>query len=232
MLYPIEKKRVTDQVLEKVTEMILSGHFKAGDALPPDGEIASKLNVGRNSVREAMKVLQVLGVITRKQGSGTFLADADTGSINLKPLLIPLISQIKRPSDLNELRAIFENGTADIVIEKGTEENIDYIKSKNEKFIEILKSESPSINDAIQADENFHVSLAEVSENQALITLERMIFKLFKFTIEDGLRHQEYYDEMINHHDSVIDAIEKRDKNAIRKLTHDYFNKWTDEMKY
>ena len=235
ILYPIEKKRITDHVLESITEMILSGDFKSGDRLPSDGEIASRLNVGRNSVREAMKVLQVLGVITRRQGDGTFLSDEESGSINLKPLLIPLVSQIKKPEDLVELRTLFENGTIDIVIEKATEKEIDFLKSKNKKFEEALTRTPPSVEEVIKADEEFHLSMAEVSGNRALITLERIIFNMYKPTIkstsEDAFKNEKIKEGVMNHHRNILAAIEKRDKSAIRDITRRYLGKWKNHMK-
>lgn len=61
------------RVIEKVKKMILSGELKPGEKLPPEREFAEKLEVSRNSVREAIRIMDMMGIVSSQQGSGNYV---------------------------------------------------------------------------------------------------------------------------------------------------------------
>ena len=100
-LTPISRPNIADMVLEQLLDQLTSGRLKLGDKLPAEVELASQVGIGRNSVREAMKVLQVLGVIERRQGDGSYVAQEP--NVPFKSLLLSLFSRIGTSEGMVEL---------------------------------------------------------------------------------------------------------------------------------
>ena len=70
MLKPVEKQRVADEVVEQLRALILTGTYPQNSKLPAERELAKQLRVNRTSLREALKKLEHLGLVTIKQGDG------------------------------------------------------------------------------------------------------------------------------------------------------------------
>ena len=71
---PVKQAKLSDVIQSQLEEMILEGSLKAGQKLPPERELAAQFNVSRPSLREAIQKLEAKGLITRKQGGGTFVS--------------------------------------------------------------------------------------------------------------------------------------------------------------
>src|SRR5215510_13321280 len=72
-LSPVKKSRVIEEILEKMHALLESGQLAPGTKLPPERELCLMLSVSRPSLREALKVLDILGVIKTRQGAGTYV---------------------------------------------------------------------------------------------------------------------------------------------------------------
>ena len=72
MFKKVKVERVYQKVIEQIGEMIKTGYLKKGDKLPPERELVEQLGVSRTSIREAVRVLEILGVIESRQGEGNF----------------------------------------------------------------------------------------------------------------------------------------------------------------
>lgn len=79
-LKPIEKTRISDQVVVQLTNLILEGAFKPGEKLPPERELAAQLYINRTSLREALRRMETMGLIQVKPGYGVFVKNPDTSS--------------------------------------------------------------------------------------------------------------------------------------------------------
>jgi GntR family transcriptional repressor for pyruvate dehydrogenase complex len=78
-LKPLKREPISVTILNMITDNIISGTLKPGDKLPTEIELAESLGVGRNSVREAIKMVSSFGAIEVKMGSGTFIANSMPG---------------------------------------------------------------------------------------------------------------------------------------------------------
>ena len=70
----LERKRLTDQIIDRLVDMIEKGNFKPGDKLPPEPELMELFGVGRSSIREAINALSLFGLLTVRPGQGTHVA--------------------------------------------------------------------------------------------------------------------------------------------------------------
>ena len=87
---PLNRESVTSSIINRLTDLLISGELKPGDKLPTEMELAEQLGVGRNSVREAIKMLSYLGVIEIRRGIGTFVANSMPESV-VNPLILGLV---------------------------------------------------------------------------------------------------------------------------------------------
>src|SRR5947209_20100011 len=87
----VRKVRRYEQVAEQIRRLISDGTLKSGDLLPPERELAEKLGVGRSSVRDAMRTLEVMGIVEPRQGHGTVIRD-----LTADALVVPRASVLTR----------------------------------------------------------------------------------------------------------------------------------------
>ena len=108
---PIVRESVAEMVVRRILDMVKAGVLKAGDALPPERDLALSLNVSRPSVREAMRGLAVLGVVRTRQGGGAYISDLGPDSL-LGPLQFYLSLERMNIRELYDARSLIESDVA------------------------------------------------------------------------------------------------------------------------
>ena len=164
---PADSPRAWQVVLESIESDLLAGTLQPGDHLPPERALAASLGVGRSSVREAIRVLEVLGLIRTRTGSGPqagaiVVATPDGGMSALMRLQVaangfPI-------SDIVKTRLLLETSTVSALateIAAGSSSDL----SKAEQLLDAMDSAALSEDEFLQLDAQFHVSLAEASGN-------------------------------------------------------------------
>ncbi len=108
---PIVRESVAEMVVRRILDMVKGGVLKAGDALPPERDLALSLNVSRPSVREAMRGLAVLGVVRTRQGGGAYISDLGPESL-LGPIQFYLSLVGTHIRELYDARSLIESDVA------------------------------------------------------------------------------------------------------------------------
>ena len=85
MFKSIENKTISQSIVEQIQEMILCGKLKSNDKLPPERQMTEMFGVSRPALREALKALEAVGLISRRQGQGNFIS-SNIGNMLYKPL--------------------------------------------------------------------------------------------------------------------------------------------------
>jgi GntR family transcriptional repressor for pyruvate dehydrogenase complex len=111
---PLNREPVSSSIMNLITDYILSKDLKPGDKLPTESEFSQQLGVGRNSVREAIKMLSSLGVIEIKRGLGTFIAKSISPTI-VNPLILALAFEQGTSREIFELRLLIDTGAAELL---------------------------------------------------------------------------------------------------------------------
>jgi len=120
----IGRQSISFLIKDLITSYLLSGELKPGDKLPTEIDLAHKLGVGRNSVREALKMLSSIGVLEVRKGSGTFIAKRMKPSI-LNPLILSLVFEQGTSKEFIELRLLLEIGSAELALSKITARDLE-----------------------------------------------------------------------------------------------------------
>ena len=160
----IQKKSLADVVASRLCEQISLGQYKVNEQLPIEPELMKSFGVGRSTIREAIKILANSGLLRVHQGVGTFV---DQLTANKEPMDL----RLKRANvkDLDEVRQLLEMKIAEKAALNRTESDILAIRTHLENRKRAAKE--GLMNECIEADVQFHVSIAEASKNEILADL-------------------------------------------------------------
>lgn len=157
------KPSLTDDIVKELNNKIfISKEYQPNSKLPNERELADELNVSRNSIREAIKILEAKGIVEIKRGRGTFVSSTP-GMID--PFEFLKIQDKKRHLwNLFEVRLIFEPGVAKFAAERATDKEIEEIEYYCKLGVRLAKNEE----DYSESDKKFHLAIAKSAHNEVI----------------------------------------------------------------
>ncbi len=179
----MEEVREYQKAVEYLCGLIKAGELKIGSKLPTERKLAETLSIGRNSTREALRILENMGVIVCRQGSGNYLAGNMTKTISGIIEMMLLLKQVTK-EDILIFRRDMEKAVCHAVIEKGS------IEKWYDSIMEILSADlrSQSLEQQIEADRKFHYMLIQAAENPLWICISEAIITIYRNWIDHVLR--------------------------------------------
>lgn len=208
-LTPIKSKRLYEEIVEQIKQLIADGKLKPGDKLLAERDLAERFQVSRASVREAIRTLEMLGIIDIRPGEGTFVRGTETDDI-IRPLAMFLAVERNSLLDMFEMRRIFETATARLAAERATLEELDQIDSMLANMRERLNVQDSEKGE--EFDAAFHYAVAEATHNSLLIKLFKTVSEEFA-KANSVARRQLYHDNVqnaqriIDQHSEILAAI-------------------------
>ena len=196
-----EEKGLPQKISDDIIALILEENLKPGDKLPNETILSQRLDVGRSSLREAMKLLASRNIVTVRQGSGTYIA-ASPGMVEDPLGFIFIDNKQKLVQDLLEVRFLLEPSIAAMAATRADEKDIKKITTLCDEVETLLKNHT-------QKDIDFHTAIALSSKNVVvprLIPVINSSIPLFVETTGGILRR-----ETIESHREIADAIACRD---------------------
>ncbi len=166
----IRKSSAPEMVAEQILSQIKSGELAPGDRLPPQRELATLLGVGRSSVREAINALAVMGYLEVAQGRGTYIK-ADLPEVDVSLSQLDAALRAGGILDLMDVRELLECRSARLAAERADSAKITSL----EAAIQSMRQCGDEYESFLDADMDFHLALADASENQILCELTRLI---------------------------------------------------------
>lgn len=198
---------VTDEAIEKIKEMIVSGVLQPGDRLPKEDELAAVLGLSRSSLREAVRALVLVRILDVRQGDGTYVTSLDP------ELLLDAVSFVvdfhRDDSVLHFLsvRRVLEPAATAIVARDATDEHVAELRS-------ILAGvpTSPSSASFVDHDFAFHRAIVARCGNPVLVSLlESISGPTHRARVWRGLTEQDAYGRTNQEHAAIVDAIERHE---------------------
>jgi GntR family transcriptional repressor for pyruvate dehydrogenase complex len=220
---PIKAKRLYEEVVEQIKQLMAGGELKPGDKLLPERELAERLEVSRASVREAIRTMEMMGFVEIRAGDGTFVRDANADAI-IRPLAMFLAVEKCSLLEMFEVRRIFEAATARMAAERATEEEVDEIRGALERMTERL-----NVQDSERGEEHdiaFHFAVAEATHNALLIRLFRTLSGEFSRAVSVARRQlygsKDNPQKIVDQHRRIYLAIKDREPERAgqRMLEH------------
>ena len=209
---------VPELILDEITRLITEGILKPGDRLPSESELAERFGVGRSSLREAMRALQLLGVVDVIQGKGTFLRQT---------YVLPLatdwarLSKMGLISQVMEARQIIEVTIAQLAAERATGEDIAAM------WAAIRRAEEADGDSVIsgEASVNFHLALAEATHNEVLALMYRTVRDLYLETARQTQMTPESVENRLQDHRRILECVEQQNPEMASKLMAEHIEK-------
>lgn len=217
MFSNITNKKIYQQVINQIQDMILSGKLKKGDKLMSERELSEKMGVSRTSIREALRVLETMGIIESRQGEGNFICNNIESSL-IQPLSMMFILNNGSYEDILELRNMIELEAVKLAAIRGTEEEFEELKMISQNLIN-----NDENCDKEGIDKMIHYKIACMSKNFLIKSLYKISLNLLEdFIVNSRQKIVNYYNEeeiLNNQHKKICDAIIAREpENAYKYM--------------
>lgn len=211
-LRAVKRKLLYSTVQSELKSYIVKHRLRPGDALPSEAELARQFGIGRNSVREAVKSLEVLGVIESRIGSGLFVQDFSFDPI-LDNLPYGMLFDRKHLSDVLEVRLHLENGMVERVIASSTSDQARQLRGILQRWAKVAeRGHYPA-----EYDRAFHLAMHRNVDNPLLTKILDSFWSVFhdaraRASVPEPIDPLETH----RHHLLVLEALEARDIDGMR----------------
>jgi len=212
---PITKRRAFEQVADKIKELVFNGALKSGDRLPSEIELAQKYNVGRQTIREALRFLEISGFVTTQKGG--------SGGAHIEDSVLQAIANSFVDATKMKKVTIEEVLSVRFEIEKLVlTEAIKNIEASDiERIKEIIHLKENEIKEGVKsgyANIMFHKLLAKASKNQVLVIMVDLIMAVINdFVMKTGFGYQRMERE-IHEHKRILNAVVNKNEDEAIKL--------------
>lgn len=207
-------------IVEQISNLIEQGDLKPGDRLPSERTLSSELNIGRQSLREALSVLEAVGLLEVRHGIGTFVRQ---DAISNLPAIAKDDDNIVSPFELLDARRVIEKELVSLAAKKATEQDI----ADMEKALEKLRNNSIEGRHAFDLDREVHLAFARGAHNEILYRTmleitEHMTKHMWTVMKEKSLEVLGRGEKYNKEHEVIFLAIKSGDsrKAANAMLTH------------
>jgi GntR family transcriptional repressor for pyruvate dehydrogenase complex len=210
MFKPIKHKRVYEEILEQIKQMVTEGSLKPGDRLTSERELAEQLQVSRASIREAFSALDMMGILESKPGEGTFIREVSEDSL-IKPLSLMLMLYQDNTMDVVEIRDILEAGSASLAAVRATPQDLTIIRDHlNAMALDSREGVTGEVSDI-----HFHLAVADAAGNKVLARLMNTISDLMLETMR-YVRQRMFVtpgskEKLLAQHEAIYNAIAAND---------------------
>lgn len=219
-------------VINQIKQGLLEHKLKPGDRLPSESELVELMGVSRGSVRQAMKALETLGVLSIRPGDGTYV-NSTVSENNFNLLIFALL--IARPSmkDIIDFRYALERDIFELIFEN--EDGIDELLTKLEENIayhEKLLEENASVEELVKNDQRFHSLLSESTGNILFQTIYTFAMEYFsQYMLTTATRQNSLGSNYaVRDHQIIVTALRQRDFSAVKLAIKHSVNTWQQYM--
>ncbi|WP_406615151.1 FadR/GntR family transcriptional regulator, partial [Candidatus Caldatribacterium sp.] len=199
-LQPLERESLVQLVLKQVKEALISGELKPGDRLPSESDLANTLGVSRGSVREALRMLEALGVVERKRGKGIFIPEKPRHAI-LDPLVFSLLTQQGSSTDICELRFILEPVFTALAATKATTKDLEAL----ERMVDETEASLQQGILPLEKDIEFHRKVFSLTQNPYIEKIGNTILDLFRASMWTSMKTMPY--TAVHDHRKIVEVM-------------------------
>jgi len=227
-LKEIGGKSVVEQIVDNITNAIINGELKPGDKIPTEIELATSMGVGRNSVREAIKILVAYGALTIKRAEGTFVRQ-DFDSKMLYPVLFGIILQKDSAKQIVELRKIIDVGIFRLAIEKLDSKSLQRVEQAMEELEQKIAAENEDSNAIFEADTAFHMVLAGITENvllKGICVYVDQITRSSRLKAIEEIVNEKATERFLLMHREMLRVLKEKDRNKLDEVIENHYQYW------
>ncbi|HEX7623019.1 MAG TPA: FadR/GntR family transcriptional regulator [Anaeromyxobacteraceae bacterium] len=213
----VRKKRLFEDVTRQVQKLIVDGVLKPGDRLPPERQLAELFGVSRNSVRDAIRVLELTGMVIPRHGEGNVVADVSTEML-VAPIAMLLLRKRKLVAELLDVRKMLEPALAARAAVHASTDQIARLES-------IVRRQQDKVlhgQTAIEEDSEFHYTIALAAQNSVVLKLLDVLMDLLRESRARSLQVEGRRERSLAGHRRVLEAIKRRDAAAAERAVRQH----------
>ena len=203
---------VTDEAIQKIKGMIVSGALRPGDRLPRESELAAELGLSRNSLREAVRALSLIRILDVRQGDGTYVTSLDP---QLLLEALSFVVDFHRDDTVLEflaVRRILEPAATALAATRIAEERLDAVAKQLDDL-----GDEPSVEELVAADLDFHRAIVRSAGNSVLCSLlDGLSGPTTRARVWRGLTQEDAVGRTLREHRAILAALRDRDAEAAR----------------
>jgi GntR family transcriptional repressor for pyruvate dehydrogenase complex len=203
---------VTDEAILRIKEMIVSGDLQPGQRLPPEKELSERLGLSRNSLREAVKGLELIKVLDVRQGDGTYVTSLEPHLLLEAMSFVVDLHQDQSVVEIFEVRRVLEPHAAWRAARVITDEQVSVLR-------EMLDSvdESTSVEDLVAHDIEFHRLINQAGGNAYLASLlDGLSSSTVRARVWRGITEERSVARTLEEHRAIVEALAARDPEMTR----------------
>jgi GntR family transcriptional repressor for pyruvate dehydrogenase complex len=210
-LTPMTRTTLTADIFRELVSQVIGGAWKPSKKIPSERQLGEQLRVGRASLREALKALEIMGMIETRLGDGTYVCDRS------EFLSRPLLWEITNTSEsevheLVEARRFLETELTQLAAERATTDDLKAISTQLDK----MEQSVGKLEEFLQADVAFHLAIAEAAHNRIFLNALLLIRNLLRQWIGSTLQVEGVAQKALKQHRAIFLAIAKKNGPAAR----------------
>lgn len=213
MLKKIEKTKIYEIAVNQIKDQIENGTWAVGSRLPSERVLAEKLGVGRPSIREALRVLEVMGYIEIKPGQGNFVTKPNSDDRRAK-VLQSMLQEDANVVELLEVREILEPQIAYLAAQSASEKDIRVL----EGILDQMDKHNNLGESTFEDNIDFHLAVARSVDNKVLYQVQKLLLKSSRETVARYFQVPGRNTKSLVGHREILDAIRDGDSELARDL--------------
>ena len=208
----VRRTRVFEGVAQQIQRLIVDGALKPGERLPPERELASRLAVSRSSVRDAIRILELTGLVVPRQGEGTVVSDLSPESV-AAPIASMLVRKRALIAELLDVRKMIEPALAARAAERASPEDVERL----EEILDRQAAKAARGESTVEEDGEFHYQLALSAQNAVVRSILDVLMQLLRETRARSLQTPGRPRRSLEGHRRILAAIRRGDARAAER---------------
>ncbi len=213
----VRKTRVFEDVARQIQGLIVDGALKPGQLLPPERQLAEQFGVSRTSVRDAIRALELTGLVVARHGEGTVVADVSVETL-VAPIATLLLRKRKLVAELLDVRKMLEPPLAARAALHASADEI----ARLEEILRRQGEKSARGESTIEEDSEFHYRIAVAAGNSVVRQLLDLLMDLLRETRARSLQVGGRLERSLAGHRRVLEAIKRRDPAAAERAVRQH----------
>lgn len=218
MLTPVSRTTLSEQVAKRIAAEFEARRWLPGEKLPSEAALCKAFNVGRSTLREALKSLSFVGLIRMVPGDGSYVEDHRVRLFEGSLLLTRnVLSNVEEINCFCEARILVETELAALCAQRATEDDLLAIEETLRQMTAALESSEDQYPDL---DLNFHLGIANAARNPLLVGMLKHIRAGLEEFITNSIREPARRRMAHRHHEMIFSAIQARNAEQARKAMY------------
>lgn len=219
-LRPVTRPRLYEQVAEQITGWIADNGLGAGDRLPPERELATRLGVSRATVSQALVALEVVGVVAVRHGDGAILTEA----AGARRITEAIREHAQRLPDVIDARDALETKLAALAAQRRTDAEVDAIDAA----LDAMEADVDAGGRGLEGDERFHAAVTAAAHSELLARMMAELSELVRETRIESLGQPGRPRDSLAAHRRIAAAIRAGDPTEAARAMHDHVEQVSD----